>query len=109
MRLACRYDRNIIVEEEVLAREIEVAVLGNDHPKASLPGEIVPGADFYDYADKYEDGAKLLIPAPSTTTSSPNAGDWPSTPTGPCGWRVSPGSTSSTRTAVTAGAIGAGW
>ena len=64
LRLASRYDRSIVVEEEARAREIEVAVLGNDHPEASLPGEIVPGAEFYDYADKYEDGAKLLIPAP---------------------------------------------
>ena len=64
LRLASRYDRSIVVEEEARAREIEVAVLGNDHPTASLPGEIIPGAEFYDYADKYEDGAKLLIPAP---------------------------------------------
>ena len=64
LRLACRYDRSIIVEEESRAREIEVAVLGNDEPEASLPGEIIPGAEFYDYADKYEDGAELLIPAP---------------------------------------------
>ena len=64
LRLASRYDRSIIVEEEARAREIEVAVLGNDEPEASLPGEIVPGAAFYDYADKYEDGAELLIPAP---------------------------------------------
>lgn len=64
LRLASRYDRSIIVEEEALAREIEVAVLGNDNAEASLPGEIVPGAAFYDYADKYEDGAELLIPAP---------------------------------------------
>ena len=64
LRLACHYDRSIIVEEEARAREIEVAVLGNDQPEASLPGEIIPGAEFYDYADKYEDGARLLIPAP---------------------------------------------
>ena len=64
LRLASRYDRNIIVEEEARAREIEVAVLGNDEPETSLPGEIVPGAEYYDYADKYEDGAELLIPAP---------------------------------------------
>ena len=64
LRLACRYDRSIIVEEEARAREIEVAVLGNDEPEASLPGEIVPGAEFYNYADKYEDGAELRIPAP---------------------------------------------
>ena len=64
LRLASRYDRSIIVEEEARAREIEVAVLGNELPDASLPGEIIPGADFYDYADKYDDGAKLLVPAP---------------------------------------------
>lgn len=64
LRLAGRYDRSIVVEEEARAREIEVAVLGNDEPEASLPGEIVPGAEFYDYADKYQDGAELLIPAP---------------------------------------------
>ena len=64
LRLASRYDRSIIVEQEARAREIEVAVLGNDHPEASLPGEIVAGAEFYDYADKYDDGAELLIPAP---------------------------------------------
>jgi D-alanine-D-alanine ligase len=64
LRLASRYDRSVIVEEEARAREIEVAVLGNDEPTASLPGEIVPGAEFYDYADKYQDGAELLIPAP---------------------------------------------
>ena len=64
LRLASRYDRSIIVEEESRAREIEVAVLGNDEPEASLPGEIIPGAEFYDYADKYQDGAELLVPAP---------------------------------------------
>ena len=64
LRLASRYDRSIVVEEEARAREIEVAVLGNDEPEASLPGEIIPGAEFYDYADKYDDGAELLIPAP---------------------------------------------
>lgn len=64
LRLACRYDRSVIVEEAARAREIEVAVLGNDQPEASLPGEIVPGADFYDYDDKYADGAELHIPAP---------------------------------------------
>ena len=44
--------------------EIEVAVIGNQDPQASVPGEIVPGAEFYDYADKYlTDGARLLVPA----------------------------------------------
>lgn len=61
---ALRYDQLLVVEEGVIAREIEVAVLGNDHPRASLPGEIVPGSEFYDYADKYlTDAAELRIPA----------------------------------------------
>jgi D-alanine-D-alanine ligase len=63
--LALEYDEWILAEEAVPGREIEVAVLGDDPPEASLPGEVVPGAEFYDYADKYEDGvAKLLAPAP---------------------------------------------
>lgn len=62
--LALSYDEWVVIEEAVSpAREIEVAVLGNLEPRASVPGEIVPGAEFYDYADKYEDGAKALIPA----------------------------------------------
>jgi D-alanine-D-alanine ligase len=64
---ALAYDEWIIAEEFVAGREIEVAILGDDPPEASLPGEIVPGAEFYDYADKYEDGkAQLLAPAPLT-------------------------------------------
>ncbi len=63
---AARYDRKLIVEEGIdHAREIEVSVLGNDMPEASLPGEIIPSNEFYDYAAKYLDGAsQLLIPAP---------------------------------------------
>ncbi len=62
--LALTYDEWVVVEEAISpAREIEVAVLGNLEPRASVPGEIVPGAEFYDYADKYEDGAEALIPA----------------------------------------------
>ncbi|MEM9467097.1 MAG: D-alanine--D-alanine ligase family protein [Actinomycetota bacterium] len=64
IELAATYDREVILEEEVIGREIEIAVLGNEEPEASVAGEIVPGADFYDYEDKYEDGADLLIPAP---------------------------------------------
>ncbi len=64
IELAARYDRIVIIEEEIRGREIEVAVLGNERPEASVPGEIVPGADFYDYSDKYDDGADLRIPAP---------------------------------------------
>jgi D-alanine--D-alanine ligase len=62
---ALAFDEWILAEEMVSGREIEVAVLGDDPPETSVPGEIVPGAEFYDYADKYEDGAaELLIPAP---------------------------------------------
>ena len=62
---ALRYDRKILVEEFVQGREIEVAVLGNDDPLASVPGEIVPRHDFYSYEAKYldENGALLCIPA----------------------------------------------
>jgi D-alanine-D-alanine ligase len=63
---ALRYDRKVLVERAIDAREIECAVLGNDDPQASLPGEIAPGEAFYSYADKYSAGSKarLLIPAP---------------------------------------------
>ena len=64
---ALTYDEWVVVEEAVVGREIEVAVLGGSPPTASGAGEIVPGADFYDYEDKYvTDGAQLLIPAPLT-------------------------------------------
>ena len=62
---ALTYDEWVVAEEAVVGREIEVAVLGGIHPEASGPGEIVPGAEFYDYEDKYvTDGAQLLVPAP---------------------------------------------
>ena len=66
---AARYDRKLIVEAAVpQAREIEVSVLGNDDPIASLPGEIIPSREFYSYESKYIDGgdqaSQLLIPAP---------------------------------------------
>jgi D-alanine-D-alanine ligase len=66
IELAATFDRKIVVEAAVpQAREIEVAVLGNDDPEASMPGEIVPSREFYDYEAKYlDDGSKLLIPAP---------------------------------------------
>ena len=61
---ALKYDRKILVEEALNVREVEVAVLGNDEPKASIPGEIIPAKEFYDYEAKYENAAsKLLIPA----------------------------------------------
>ena len=62
---ALTYDEMIVVEEAIVGREIEVAVLGTTDPQASVPGEIVPGEEFYSYEDKYvTDGAQLLIPAP---------------------------------------------
>jgi len=63
--LAARYDRKVVVERAVDGREIECSVLGNDKPEASVPGEIVPSNEFYDYRAKYIDtGSRLLIPAP---------------------------------------------
>jgi D-alanine-D-alanine ligase len=69
LNLAARYDRKLVVEQGVggkktKAREFEVAVLGNDDPKASVVGEIIPGKEFYDYEDKYlAEGATAVIPA----------------------------------------------
>jgi D-alanine-D-alanine ligase len=62
--IAASYDEWIVIEEFITGREIEVAVLGNRQPRASLPGEIAPGKEFYDYEDKYvSDTATLTIPA----------------------------------------------
>jgi D-alanine-D-alanine ligase len=66
---AAKFDRKIVIEEGVggkkhKAREIECAVLGNDNPEASVAGEIVPSAEFYDYSAKYlDEGSQLIIPA----------------------------------------------
>lgn len=63
--IAARFDRRLLVEAGVNAREIECAVLGNDAPIASVPGEVIPCHEFYDYRAKYlDEGSKLLIPAP---------------------------------------------
>jgi len=72
MDLAAQYDRKIIIEEYIDARELEVSVLGNDDPIASLPGEIIPVKEFYDYEAKYLNGmTRLEIPAnlPSDTVA----------------------------------------
>jgi D-alanine-D-alanine ligase len=62
--LAARYDRKIIVENGVDGREIECSVLGNDNPLASVPGEIIPVNEFYDYEAKYvKEGSQIVIPA----------------------------------------------
>ena len=61
---AAGYDRRIVVEQGVEVQEIEVAILGNEDPQASVPGEIIPGSEFYDYADKYLAGrTRFRIPA----------------------------------------------
>jgi D-alanine-D-alanine ligase len=63
--LALTFDEWILAEEAIVGREIELAVLGDDPPAVSLPGEVVPGDEFYSYADKYESNtAELLAPAP---------------------------------------------
>ena len=62
---AAEFDRKIVVEKGIDAREIELSVLGNDQPRASIPGEIIPAREFYDYQAKYvDDDSRLLIPAP---------------------------------------------
>ncbi|HEX7706293.1 MAG TPA: D-alanine--D-alanine ligase family protein [Thermoanaerobaculia bacterium] len=64
MKHAFRFDDRVLIERGVDARELEVAVLGNERPEASVVGEIIAGREFYDYADKYvESGSQLLIPA----------------------------------------------
>ncbi|MGD8553664.1 MAG: D-alanine--D-alanine ligase family protein [Anaerolineales bacterium] len=61
---AAQFDRRVIVEHGINAREIEVSVLGNDEPDASVPGEIVPSDSFYSYKAKYiDDDSELIIPA----------------------------------------------
>jgi D-alanine-D-alanine ligase len=66
MTVALQFDRKVVIEAAVPnAREIECAVLGNDDPEASIPGEVIPGREFYDYEAKYlDDSSQTLIPAP---------------------------------------------
>ena len=65
LELAAHYDTKIVIEAAAVeAREIEVSVLGNDNPTASVPGEIIPSREFYDYGAKYKDAnSQLIIPA----------------------------------------------
>jgi D-alanine-D-alanine ligase len=78
---AAKFDRKIVIEQGVggkkeKAREIECSVLGNDEPVASVPGEIVPGKEFYDYAAKYVDeGSQLNIPAKLTKSQTKRVQD----------------------------------
>ncbi len=61
---AFEFDRKVLVEQGIAGREIEVSVLGNDEPRASLPGEVIPAREFYDYTAKYlEDSTRFLVPA----------------------------------------------
>jgi D-alanine-D-alanine ligase len=71
---AARYDRRLLVEQGINAREIEVSVLGNEEPIASVPGEVVPDEEFYSYASKYlNDASELSIPAPISEELSAQA------------------------------------
>jgi D-alanine-D-alanine ligase len=64
MEDAAQYDLRLLVEKGIDARELEVGVVGNERPEASVVGEVIPGREFYDYEDKYFDGkARLVIPA----------------------------------------------
>ncbi|WP_298845860.1 D-alanine--D-alanine ligase family protein, partial [Clostridium sp.] len=57
---ALKYDRKVLVEHAINAREIEVGVLGNDYPKATIPGEVIPAKEFYDYEAKYKNEESKL-------------------------------------------------
>jgi len=78
---AAKFDRKIVIEQGVggakhKAREIECSVLGNDRPQASVPGEIVPVKEFYDYAAKYlDEGSELIIPAKLTKAETKKVQD----------------------------------
>ena len=64
MVTASRFDRRLLIEAGIDARELEIAVLGNDEPVASVAGEVVPSNEFYDYEAKYVDErSQLIIPA----------------------------------------------
>ena len=74
LETAAEYDRKIVIEKGIDAREIEIAVLGNDDPIASIAGEIIPAREFYDYEAKYvSDDSRLLIPAPLTPEQNAEA------------------------------------
>jgi D-alanine-D-alanine ligase len=69
MRVALEFDRKIVIEAAVpAAREIECSVLGNERPEASVPGEIEPSREFYDYEAKYVEESRALVPAPLEET-----------------------------------------
>ncbi len=71
---AAQYDRRILVERGIEAREIELSVLGNENPEASVPGEVVPSDEYYSYRAKYiDDQSELLIPAPIDSETTEEA------------------------------------
>ena len=71
---AAQYDRRILVERGIEAREIELSVLGNEYPEASVPGEIIPSDEYYSYRAKYiDDQSELLIPAPIDSETTEEA------------------------------------
>ncbi len=75
--LAAEFAQKIMVERAIQGRELEVSVLGNEDPKASVPGEIVPHREFYDYVAKYlEEGTKLIIPAKLTRAQTRRLQDY---------------------------------
>jgi D-alanine-D-alanine ligase len=77
LAFAFQFDTKVLVEKGINAREIECSVLGNDDPKASVLGEVIPHHEFYSYESKYidPDGAELVIPAPLNTSLSDDIRD----------------------------------
>ncbi|MGH2522357.1 MAG: D-alanine--D-alanine ligase family protein [Anaerolineales bacterium] len=77
LRESARYDRRVLIEKGVNAREIEVSVLGNDDPIASVAGEIIPSREFYSYEAKYlDDASEWIIPAPIPPETAEQARDY---------------------------------
>ncbi len=77
LKESARYDRRVLIERGINAREIEVSVLGNDDPVASVAGEVVPSREFYSYEAKYIDNASdLIIPAPIPVETMAKAQDY---------------------------------
>ncbi len=97
---AFTFDEWLLAEAMVAGREIEVGILGDDPPVASVPGEVVPAADFYDYADKYEDGKAELRRACAVAGRADRGGPTRSrcSLSKPAGAKRWPGSTSSSAT-----------
>lgn len=77
IEVALQYDDYVLCEQGIEAREIELSVLGNDHPEVSVAGEVVPSSEFYDYEAKYiDEESQLLIPAPLSEDQAQQAQQW---------------------------------